>query len=104
MTSLKQCQLLRDSLAHIGKKIIFQSRVKEEPAYYCNECELEVFNILFVTSENSSRKSYIVHCEDCARQRSPSLPNVVILEQYKMEDLMQVYDHLTLAPQSGSSR
>ncbi|XP_078389941.1 lysine-specific demethylase 6B-like isoform X2 [Cetorhinus maximus] len=104
MTSLKQCQLLRDSLTNGGKKIIFQGRVKEEPAYYCNECELEVFNILFVTSENSSRKSYIVHCEDCARQRSPSLLNVVILEQYKMEDLVQAYDHFTLTPQSGSSR
>ncbi|GCC39644.1 hypothetical protein chiPu_0023925, partial [Chiloscyllium punctatum] len=42
MTSLMQCQLLRDSLTNIGKKIIFQSRVKEEPAYYCNECEVGV--------------------------------------------------------------
>ncbi|XP_048476023.1 lysine-specific demethylase 6B [Rhincodon typus] len=42
MTSLKQCQLLRDSLTNSGKKIIFQSRVKEEPAYYCNECEVGV--------------------------------------------------------------
>ncbi|XP_067882983.1 lysine-specific demethylase 6B-like isoform X2 [Heterodontus francisci] len=104
MTSLKQCQLLRDALTNSGKKIIFQSRVKEEPAYYCNECELEVFNILFVTSENNNRKSYIVHCEDCARQRSPSLLNVVILEQYKMDDLVQAYDHFILTPQSGSSR
>ncbi|XP_051900614.1 lysine-specific demethylase 6B-like [Pristis pectinata] len=104
LTSLKHCQLLRDALINSGKKIIFQSRVKEEPAYYCNECELEVFNLLFVTSGNGSRKSYIVHCEDCARQRSPLLLNVVILEQYKMEDLVQVYDHFTLTPQSASSR
>jgi len=40
MTSLKQCQLLRDLLSDSGKKIIFQNRVKEEPAYYCNECEV----------------------------------------------------------------
>uniref|UniRef100_UPI00398F6080 lysine-specific demethylase 6B isoform X2 n=1 Tax=Pristiophorus japonicus TaxID=55135 RepID=UPI00398F6080 len=104
LTSLKHCQLLRDALMNSGKKIIFQSRVKEEPAYYCNECELEVFNLLFVTSETSARKSYIVHCEECARQRSPTLLNVVILEQYKMDDLVQVYDHFTLTPQSGSSR
>ncbi|XP_059830938.1 lysine-specific demethylase 6B-like isoform X3 [Hypanus sabinus] len=104
LTSLKHCQLLRDALINSGKKIIFQSRMKEEPTYYCNECELEVFNLLFVTSGSGSRKSYIVHCEDCARQRSPLLLNVVILEQYKMDDLVQVYDHFTLAPQSASSR
>ncbi|XP_072114347.1 lysine-specific demethylase 6B-like isoform X3 [Mobula birostris] len=104
LTSLKHCQLLRDALINSGKKIIFQSRMKEEPTYYCNECELEVFNLLFVTSGSGSRKSYTVHCEDCARQRSPLLLNVVILEQYKMDDLVQVYDHFTLAPQSASSR
>ncbi|XP_069771760.1 lysine-specific demethylase 6B-like [Narcine bancroftii] len=101
LTSLKQCQLLRDALISSGKKIVFQSRVKEEPAYYCNECELEVFNLLFVTSGSSHRKSYTVHCEECARQRSPLLLNIVILEQYRMDDLVQVYDHFTLLREVG---
>lgn len=60
-------------------------------------CEqVEVFNLLFVTSENGSRKTYVVHCEDCARQRSPNLSNVVVLEQYRMEELMNVYDSFSL--------
>lgn len=57
---------------------------------------MEVFNLLFVTSENSSRKTYVVHCEDCARQRSPNLNNVVVLEQYRMEELMNTYDSFSL--------
>lgn len=57
---------------------------------------MEVFDLLFVTSENSSRKTYVVHCEDCAHQRSPNLNNVVVLEQYRMEELMNTYDSFSL--------
>ncbi|XP_069375329.1 lysine-specific demethylase 6B isoform X2 [Paralichthys olivaceus] len=97
LQSMKHIQILRDQLVADGKKISYQSRVKDEPAYYCNECDLEVFDLLFVTSENSSRKSYVVHCEDCARQRSPNLTNVVVLEQYRIEELMSTYDSFNLA-------
>ncbi|XP_005939265.2 lysine-specific demethylase 6B [Haplochromis burtoni] len=100
MQSMKHIQILRDQLVAEGKKISYQSRVKDEPAYYCNECDVEVFNLLFVTSENNSRKSYVVHCEDCARHRNPSLTNVVVLEQYRIEELMSVYDSFTLASSS----
>ncbi|XP_030578442.1 lysine-specific demethylase 6B isoform X2 [Archocentrus centrarchus] len=100
MQSMKHIQILRDQLVVEGKKISYQSRVKDEPAYYCNECDVEVFNLLFVTSENSSRKTYVVRCEDCARQRNPNLTNVVVLEQYRTEELMNVYDSFTLASSS----
>uniref|UniRef100_UPI0037E956C3 lysine (K)-specific demethylase 6B, b isoform X2 n=1 Tax=Semicossyphus pulcher TaxID=241346 RepID=UPI0037E956C3 len=96
--SIKHIQILRDQLVAAGKKISYQSRVKDEPAYYCNECDVEVFDLLFVTSENSSKKSYVVHCEDCARAKSPSLAGVVVLEQYRIEELMRTYDSFTLAP------
>ncbi|XP_038586411.1 LOW QUALITY PROTEIN: lysine-specific demethylase 6B [Micropterus salmoides] len=100
LQSMKHIQILRDQLVAEGKKISYQSRVKDEPAYYCNECDVEVFNLLFVTSENSSRKTYVVHCEDCARQRSPNLTNVVVLEQYRIEELMNTYDSFSLATSS----
>lgn len=131
MQSIKHIQILRDQLVAAGKKICYQNRVKDEPAYYCNECDvssfpgwpyhciypyrqliafvhvmlihlgivfvqLEVFDLLFVTSENSSKKTYVVHCEDCARAKSPSLAGVVVLEQYRMEELMRTYDSFTL--------
>ncbi|XP_067112740.1 lysine-specific demethylase 6B-like [Osmerus mordax] len=97
LQSMKHIQILRDQLVASGKKISYQSRVKDEPAYYCNECDLEVFDLLFVTSESSNRKSYVVHCEDCARARSPGLAGVVVLEQYSMEELMKTYDSFILA-------
>uniref|UniRef100_A0A1A8S3C5 [histone H3]-trimethyl-L-lysine(27) demethylase n=1 Tax=Nothobranchius rachovii TaxID=451742 RepID=A0A1A8S3C5_9TELE len=100
LQSMKHIQILRDQLVAEGKKISYQSRVKDEPAYYCNECDVEVFNLLFVTCESSSRKTYVVHCEDCAHQRNPSLTNVVVLEQYRIEELMNVYDSFSLASSS----
>uniref|UniRef100_A0A8C1EL86 Lysine-specific demethylase 6B n=2 Tax=Cyprinus carpio TaxID=7962 RepID=A0A8C1EL86_CYPCA len=102
LQSIKHIQILRDQLVSVGKKISYQSRVKDEPAYYCNECDVEVFNLLFVTSENSSRKTYVVHCEDCAREHSPSLSGVVVLEQYRINELMNTYDNFTLVRQTLS--
>ncbi|KAM3869303.1 lysine (K)-specific demethylase 6B, b [Diretmus argenteus] len=96
LQSIKHIQILRDRLVAAGKKICYQSRVKDEPAYYCNECDLEVFDLLFVTSENSSKKTYVVHCEDCAHAKNPLLTGVVVLEQYRMEELMRTYDSFTL--------
>lgn len=98
LQSMKHCQVQRESLVRAGKKIAYQGRVKDEPAYYCNECDVEVFNILFVTSENGSRNTYLVHCEACARRRSAGLQGVVVLEQYRTEELAQAYDAFTLAP------
>nr|XP_019941658.1 PREDICTED: uncharacterized protein LOC109628757 [Paralichthys olivaceus] len=98
MQSIKHIQILREQLVAAGKKISYQSRVKDEPAYYCNECDVEVFDLLFVTSDSSSKKTYVVHCEDCARAKSPTLAGVVVLEQYRMEELTKTYDSFTLAP------
>ncbi|XP_026183526.1 lysine (K)-specific demethylase 6B, b isoform X2 [Mastacembelus armatus] len=39
MQSIKHIQILRDQLVAAGKKICYQSRLKDEPAYYCNECD-----------------------------------------------------------------
>uniref|UniRef100_A0A2R8NEK6 [histone H3]-trimethyl-L-lysine(27) demethylase n=1 Tax=Callithrix jacchus TaxID=9483 RepID=A0A2R8NEK6_CALJA len=97
---LKQCQTLREALIAAGKDVIWHGRTNDEPAHYCSICEVEVFNLLFVTIESNTQKTYIVHCQDCARKTSRSLENFVVLEQYKMEDLIQVYDQFKL----GSDR
>lgn len=67
----------------------------------CPIWQVEVFDLLFVTSESNSRKTYVVHCQDCARKASANLDNFVVLEQYRMEDLMQVYDQFTLVSHSA---
>lgn len=43
MQSMKHIQILRDQLVAAGKKICYQSRVKDEPAYYCNDCDVSLF-------------------------------------------------------------
>lgn len=103
LRTLKHCQTLREALIAAGKEIMWHGRTKEEPAHYCSICEVEVFNLLYVTNESNSRKTYVVHCLDCARKISGNLENFVVLEQYKMEDLMQIYDQFTLAPPLPSS-
>lgn len=75
-------------LMHLGTIIVF--------------VQVEVFDLLFVTSENSSKKTYVVHCEDCARAKSPSLAGVVVLEQYRIEELMRTYDSFTLVSLSSN--
>ncbi|KAI5621201.1 lysine-specific demethylase 6A isoform X2 [Silurus asotus] len=103
LKTLKQCQMLREALIAAGRELVWHGRTKDEPAHYCSICEVEVFDLLFVTSESNSRKTYVVHCQDCARRGSPNLDNFVVLEQYKVEDLMQVYDQFTLASPLPSS-
>lgn len=55
--------------------------------------QIEVFNILFIREQE---KRHVVHCMDCARKQSPSLEGFVCLEEYRMRDLMEVYDEFTL--------
>ncbi|KAF7711314.1 lysine (K)-specific demethylase 6A, like isoform X1 [Silurus meridionalis] len=103
LRTLKQCQKVKEVLKAAGKETIWHGRSRDEPARYCTICEVEVFNLLFVTSESYSRKTFVVHCQDCARKGSSDLDGFVVLEQYRLEDLMQVYDQFTLAPPLHSS-
>ncbi|CAJ1078911.1 lysine-specific demethylase 6A isoform X2 [Xyrichtys novacula] len=103
LRTLKQCQMQRELLLNAGKELVWHGRTQNEPAHYCSICEVEVFNLLFVTSESNSRKTYVVHCQDCARRASSNLENFVVLEQYRIEDLMQVYDQFTLEVSRRSS-
>ncbi|XP_035460203.2 lysine-specific demethylase 6A isoform X1 [Scophthalmus maximus] len=103
LRTLKQCQMQRELLLAAGKELVWHGRTANEPAHYCSICEVEVFDLLFVTSESNSRKTYVVHCQDCARRGSSDLDNFVVLEQYKVDDLMQVYDQFTLATPLPSS-
>ncbi|KAI1899634.1 hypothetical protein AGOR_G00063800 [Albula goreensis] len=80
LRTLKQCQMLKEALTAAGKEVVWHGRTKDEPAHYCSICEVEVFDLLFVTTESNSRKTYVVHCQDCARKGSENLENFVVLE------------------------
>lgn len=103
LRTLKQCQWVKEALASAGKETVLRPRTRDEPAHYCTICEVEVFNLLFVRRELLSKKQYVVHCQDCARKGCATLDDFVVLEQHRMEDLMQVYDQFTLAPPLHSS-
>ncbi|KAK7882329.1 hypothetical protein WMY93_028503 [Mugilogobius chulae] len=90
LRTLKQCQMQREHLQGSGKDLVWHGRTQNEPAHYCSICEQQ-------------QKTYVVHCQDCARRGSTNLDNFVVLEQYKMEDLMQVYDQFTLVSPLPSS-
>lgn len=74
-----------------------------QTTHYVCVCTLqvEVFNLLFVRRELLSKKQHVVHCQDCARKGSATLDDFVVLEQHRMEDLMQVYDQFTLVSHQG---
>ncbi len=115
MQSLKQCQLAINYIENCGCEMKFQARQLDEPAHYCYDCECEVFNILFVSEqaaiEQGNKKTdkigmavqHVVHCQACARKRSHLLENFVILNQYNMEDLKNIFDQFQLYVQSVSS-
>jgi len=56
-------------------------------------CQAEVFSILFVLEQD---KKHIVHCLNCARKISPTLDKFVVLNQYRLDELMEVYDSFQL--------
>lgn len=52
-----------------------------------------MFGILFVKEVD---RKHVVHCLDCARKINLNLDNFVILEEYKLTDLMDIYDKFIL--------
>lgn len=72
MQSIKHCQVQRESLIRSGKKIAYQGRVKDEPAYYCNECD--------VSYPGSSRFSLSRHSGNSTGVRLPPSLNLAFLQ------------------------
>ncbi|KAF5281219.1 hypothetical protein FQR65_LT14834 [Abscondita terminalis] len=95
MRTLRQCSMILEFVSHKGVGVKFHGRGKNEASHYCGQCEIEVFNILFIREQE---KRHVVHCFDCARKQSPNLEGFVCLEEYRMEELMDVYNNFVLHP------
>ncbi|XP_076685669.1 utx histone demethylase isoform X1 [Andrena cerasifolii] len=93
LRTMRQCCLILEFVKSKGVEVRFHGRGKNEASHYCGQCEIEVFNILFIREQE---KRHVVHCMDCARKQSPSLEGFVCLEEYRMRDLMDVYDGFAL--------
>lgn len=88
--TLNTCKTIKEKLTKEGIEIQFHGREKEEWTHYCEICEVEVFNILFV----ENRK---VHCQNCARSSNKTLDGFVVLEEYKTEELETCLQKFKLA-------
>ncbi|XP_022661422.1 histone demethylase UTY-like [Varroa destructor] len=93
MRSLRSVERQRRFVRRLGKDIIFHGRNDDEVTYYCNTCDVEVFNVLFVKEID---KKHMVHCIECALKLNKTLKNVVVLEEFTHEELQQVYDKFVL--------
>ncbi|KAL0267841.1 UNVERIFIED_CONTAM: hypothetical protein PYX00_009996 [Menopon gallinae] len=95
LRTLKHCCVILELVKSKGIEVRFHGRGKNEASHYCGQCEVEVFNILFIREQE---KRHVVHCMDCARKQAPGLEGFVTLEEYKMSDLCQVFDNFQLHP------
>ncbi|XP_065089982.1 lysine-specific demethylase 6A-like isoform X2 [Ochlerotatus camptorhynchus] len=93
MQTMRHCMQVLEFVKSKGVEVRFHGRGKNEASHYCGQCEVEVFNVLFIREQE---KRHVVHCMGCARKHAPNLQGFVCLEEYKMAELMQVYDAFAL--------
>jgi hypothetical protein len=58
--------------------------------------QIEVFNILFIKEKEKDSAEYVVRCYDCARKIDRDLKAILVLHQYKVKELMDIYDRCRL--------
>lgn len=90
--TLAFCERILTMLDGSNIEVKWHGKAEHEGAHYCANCELEVFNILFV---KSIEKKLVVHCAKCAIEASPVLENFIVLQEYKMNYLKEVYENFT---------
>ena len=79
-----------------GCKVRFHGHQHGEPAHYCGICSEEVFNVLLI---RDCEKRHIVHCLRCSKSPQiggPDLKGIIVLIQYPLKDLLEVYDQFQL--------
>ena len=84
---------MTDFALSMRKEIKWHGRAENEAAHYCNDCDVEVWCLLFVKEQD---KKLVVHCMECARKISPMLENFVVLSQWDVKELVSIYDNFQL--------
>ncbi|XP_046869014.1 lysine-specific demethylase 6A isoform X2 [Drosophila willistoni] len=98
LQTLKNVFHIQEFVKSKGVEIRFNGRGKNEASHYCGQCEVEVFNVLFIKEQE---KRHVVHCLPCALKLSPSLQGIVCLEEYRLTELQHVYDSFALYRTQG---
>jgi histone demethylase len=100
-TQLSYCKSIIKNLEECNIDIKWHGKASHEPAHYCDKCNIEVFNILFV---KSIEKKLVVHCAVCALTESKVLENFVVLQEYDMAYLQETLDNFTKTFESRQQR
>jgi len=88
--TLAFCERILNMLEASNIEVKWHGKAEQEAAHYCANCELEVFNILFV---KSIEKKLVVHCAKCAIKTSQILDNFIVLQEYDMNHLKETYSN-----------
>jgi lysine-specific demethylase 6A len=109
--TLRKCVIMIEYVKSRGIEIRFHGRGKNEASHYCGQCEVRIdfflqlfhksttFLVLLLARSIQQEKRHVVHCLDCARKQSPNLDGFVCLEEYKLEELTEVFDNFILHSQ-----
>jgi histone demethylase len=96
LQSLKQIILTIEVVKSKGLEINQHKRRQNDPAHFCSQCERELYSILFIREE---RKKPTIYCLDCAMRKRPQLQGFgVCLEEFRLKELLSVYDNFKLHP------
>lgn len=89
-TTLAYSEKIIKMLEEHNIEIKWHGKAPHEPAHYCVNCEIEVFNILFV---KNIEKKLVVYCAKCAIEMSRVLENFVVLQEYDMAYLKETHSN-----------
>ena len=96
LQSLKQIILTIEVVKSKGLEINQHKRRPSDSAHFCSQCDRELYSILFIREEG---KKPTIYCLDCAIRKRPQLAGFgVCLEEFRLKELLSVYDNFKLHP------
>ncbi|KAL5970646.1 Histone demethylase UTY [Taenia solium] len=101
LRTMVDSQLILDFLDQVEIQVKRHGKKPDDIAHSCQDCEresinvspdfqIEVFNLLFVTTQEKKTE---VRCFACARRSDPSLRSFSVLSEYYMQELAAIYDN-----------
>ncbi|KAL7060933.1 hypothetical protein AAHC03_010125 [Spirometra sp. Aus1] len=96
MRTIIDSLLTQDFLEQLAIPVKRHGKQLDDIAHSCHDCEIEVFNFLFVTAQD---KKFFVRCLHCARRIDPELRSFTVLFEYYISELSEIYDNFQLRTQ-----
>ncbi|KAH9285051.1 Lysine-specific demethylase 6A [Echinococcus granulosus] len=90
LRTMVDSQLMLDFLDQLEIPVKRHGKKPDDIAHSCQDCEIEVFNLLFVTTQEKKTE---VRCFACARRSDPGLRSFSVLSEYYMQELATIYDN-----------